>query len=681
MLTSMKDHFRDLLQRVTGKKPSSPRLSIEEARKRYRVHHHDSLIAAPIKVGKDFSEQHARTEMNGLLEELVEVGNDFPVIIAERATVSRIEKLGQKLWEIEDVSSFWMDTLQQAHESGGVEAQSLVIAHGWNVGASLLAVESIEQREAIISRITSEDEFSVYQRYFQLRKFIWKVGSVKVGDVALRDFLGFRPGKQSPAPLYRFLIDGTTIAENGRHREVYAENMEPPNNEFPHATMQTIDVLGNSVLSVEHIASMGLGLVYGSSLKGAGAPEIMSEIGSKSKQISDRVSDVQKASLRAILNPKSKDFPEMAQTVSSFLEKEDPLIDSRILGALGLVYTSKILDFYRQTGRLASTIPEAGFYNSVHNTVDQIVEGLGSFVGVVTHEEVLDLLGEEEQTSKETTQADMKKTVSGVFNKTRNPDLEINPSDINWSGLPTPTEAVIDFDKAGPMKFRLQLKFSNELKEDILIRARFDLSKGIFDWNLKYDPSGSEEVPEDIRTFRSLLMVATGNILDSILTKTIISKATEKETGKPAQSAPKTPRERYQDPVYALRKEARAGVLEPEQEAVNLNQTVIESNYRNFVDLPKDNELVQNLARLSTVDAAIIKAAIEEYNEKGTGGKFTRKRGKGKDGEARFTLSIGCTTPKGVRVLLKESDSEAGIRIFEIEDIRYRKDIYRANNL
>lgn len=60
---------------------------------------------------------------------------------------------------------------------------------------------------------------------------------------------------------------------------------------------------------------------------------------------------------------------------------------------------------------------------------------------------------------------------------------------------------------------------------------------------------------------------------------------------------------------------------------------------------------------------------------------FTRKKKLGLDGTPRYTLSIGCTVPKGVRILLKEQASTNGARTFEIIDIRYRKDIYRLNQL
>lgn len=675
------DRFKDLLQRVVRRSAPSSRPDAQEVIKRYGVYHSDNIIPVPKKTGKDFDERLAKGEMGILVKELVEIQDSFPEIFATRATVSRIENLTQKIWDIEKVSPFWLDTLQQAHDQGGIEAQSVGIAHGWNVGASLLATEAIDRREAIVKELASDEEFPPRKRDAQLRRFIWNIGSIKVNDVALRDFLGFKPGKQSPTPYYKFLVDGTVISEYGRHREVYAENMEPPNDEFPHATMQTIDVLGNSVLSVEGLALSDLGRVFTISLKATEAPAIMSEIGAKSKQICDSVGEVQKASLRTVLNPKSKDLPEMAQAISSFLKRGDPLIDSRALAALGLGRTDKILDFSRQTRKLALGSSETDFYGSVNNTMDKMIEGLGGFMGVVTEEEVSDLLGDETKIDKEPTKTEMKKTVSEIFSKTRDSDLEINPSEINWSGLPIPSETAITFEKTAPMKFRLLLRFSNELGEDVLVRTRFDLSKDIFDWNLKYDPNDLHEAPGDVRTFRSLLMVATGNVLDSILAKTIASKVETKKAKRPTESSPKSPRERYQDPIYALRKEARIGIVEPEQEAINLGQAAIESSYRNFVDIPADDELVQKLARLSTVDAAIVKAAIEEYNKKGTGGKFTRKRGRGKDGEPRFTLSVGCTVPKGVRVLLKESDSEANIRVFEIEDIRYRKDIYRANNL
>jgi len=275
------------------------------------------------------------------------------------------------------------------------------------------------------------------------------------------------------------------------------------------------------------------------------------------------------------------------------------------------------------------------------------------------------------------------KRVNEAFSKTSQKNFTIEPSNINWANLHVPQEVQINFDPNRPRKFTIMVTFNNELGESTNIEYTIDTTKNIMDWNHPEDPMLLPDDP-DLRALRRSLLIAAQSMLDNVYRQAQeeyqLKRQSEGTSSAGVVQRPK--RERSQDPLYQLRKDTRAQQREESINQGSLFEVLSQKEeIKNIVILPSEEEFEETGRFLSHVDRGIVRKSMEEYNEKGTGAKFSRKKGLGLEGELIYGLSIGCTVPKGARVLLRETESETGVRNFEIVDIRYRKDIYSKHNL
>ena len=147
-------------------------------------------------------------------------------------------------------------------------------------------------------------------------------------------------------------------------------------------------------------------------------------------------------------------------------------------------------------------------------------------------------------------------TISRIFGRSSQAAYKVDPTRMDWL-LPKAQSINVQFDKNRPRKFDVELVFASEDGEETTeVSYSIDTTRKTMDWEYAVDPM----LPENSRiaNLRALLLAATQTILEVIEGQSeaqyqikIATRAT------PIVEAKKAKRERFDDPIYALRKENR----------------------------------------------------------------------------------------------------------------------------
>ncbi len=276
-------------------------------------------------------------------------------------------------------------------------------------------------------------------------------------------------------------------------------------------------------------------------------------------------------------------------------------------------------------------------------------------------------------------------SVSEIFQRSSLTAYAVDPERVSWP-LSKAQSINVQFDKNRPRKFDIALAFESEDGEDTTeVNYSVDATRKTMDWEYAVDPMLPEN--ERIAAFRSLLLISTQSILTEIQKQAEAqhqARAALRDTS--VVQAQKIKRERFDDPIYAFRKEVKAEQRQAEKERNAEDEVavaeIIESvDIKDEIEVPEGKDLKKLLRHISPEDGSIAVSALQEFNDFGTGLELTKKTKLGPDGTERWTGRFACTVPRGGRVLMTPSRFAKGSRKFRIIDVRYRKDVYPKNKL
>lgn len=590
----------------------------------------------------------------------------------------RWENLREKFNDLVAISSIVNNKLREAELSGGGMTHSEVdIWHRLSIGAELAIISTLHEQLSIAKKNGVENSLV---RYFKLFSYIHApVVGIQIGGVSLKDFRTFNPKLHSPVPFFQFLAIALQIGYKKLHEEVLRENSQYPEGNFPNFTKSAIEVLPGKVIALAGVS--------GDSHNVSGNKQrLMQEINFHTKKLCEGVEDVMSRSVRILLNPKDKNFPELKEFLDVFLTSKDQTDRLSIITILGLNKFERFISYYRAVKQLSQG-ENGEFFSRLSSVIKECVGWLDGLINILTVEDIQGIL-ESSMTFSQPLDLNVYsrpfgQTISEIFRKSPQKKYDVYPREIDWGDLATPELVEVEFDNNRPKKVKIILSFNNELDEEIEVEYIIDTSRNLFDWNLLEDPLTPENI--EIIQFRNGLMKIASQILTNINRQNEVKIEREKQRIPIVEQVTSAKRERFDDPIYQLRKQLKLDRRNQEKNAGTQpslsfanNLFVERTKIRNIIEIPEE-ELLGLFNHVSSVDRLIILSAINEYNEQGTGGKFTRKRKIGSDKKPMYTLSIGCTVPKGARVLVKEVSSKDGVRNFEIIDIRYRKDVYKKN--
>lgn len=378
-----------------------------------------------------------------------------------------------------------------------------------------------------------------------------------------------------------------------------------------------------------------------------------------------------------LFNPDSGSFGDFSAVVNKYLngERDEAIM---VLHKLGLNDIAPTVSSYRRSRELVMMNNNPEFFGLFGDAVKDIVEEgrLSEAFYIPTQDDLVGILDEEkgiEPVAEPAAYVAMATQVSSIFQRKSVPEYDFDVAKVDWGNLVPPQKATIKFQPR-PHKFSIELGWRNEVGESLYVNLSFDTRGNKFDWSFL---EGSED--PSMAAMKGSSFVLAQNML-RIMDADIRTQLEEKRRVELAKRAPTSTksvkRERNEDEVYGLRKVVKREARQTKLTVVQATTLEAPTEIKKEISIPEKEDLEPMLAALGSIDQGIVRVALDDFNEKGIG-KFTRKKSRDEDGEPLYTLAVGCTTPKGVRVLVKESSSSAGSRTFEIIDIRYRKDIYR----
>ncbi|MBI2039850.1 hypothetical protein HYT18_02150 [Candidatus Microgenomates bacterium] len=598
----------------------------------------------------------------------------------------RFWNLTQKL---DELNTLCTQLASEFNRFGGVGLTVGMVqtTHGLVAGAGLVNETVVQELQRLSKRNQFEEKFNVLAPLMSFGNFI--VNTIEINGISLRDFVNFHSKRTSPIPYLDFLLKAALVdgdVNPGSYQqasdEIFQQNQSYPKAAFPNMTKQAIGVLPNTIGSMS--TTDGLEFVDISPQ----LPPLLREAAKMSKLLCDKVIEIKKAVKSILFNPNSPGYFELKTYFEEKLRLDNKTIRILTLQIMGLNRYDSIFDIYRRSQKMIKEGKEDTFYQLLIDSIMEYAQEASQFK-IVTKDDMPTFLDTTPMPDRfkevipSTSQfwAILAKLPKVAFQR----DYEIDPEKINWGNLYPPQSLIVGFDQYNPKRFACILNYESDTGEEAEVALIVDTSNNTIEWNILDDPKIEDE--EEVKMFQDELMVKTMNILWVLRQQVEEEYGISTKSGSTVVVQPSQPikRERFVDSIYGLRKEVRS---EQRQQAsptsfINLSfaQLSERPGIKHQIVIPEDEKLDDLLRHVSSVDKEIIGNAIREYNEKGTGAKWGPLRTPSHDGTPRFKLVIGCTVPKGARVLLRELDSDNGSRTFEILDVRYRKDIYRLNKL
>lgn len=394
---------------------------------------------------------------------------------------------------------------------------------------------------------------------------------------------------------------------------------------------------------------------------------------------------IRESILEALANPKNPQHHVLTDRVNTLLHQH-PETQLIALYCLGLSDTEKVRTLYRKAIVLADSSYNSEFYYLLASKINYFISELpeGTFLPT---KDLIPYLTSDDSEPVETKKAelkDMATIVKGIFAKWSETNYALRPEAISWGKLLTPTYAQILFEKQNPLRLILLLHYQAELEDDLFLRFRFDLKKGLMDWSFLESP----EDPE-LEVIRSDAISVTHQILTRLLEylSQIYESKQILETNN--VTTRQTPAGRSDTQAYlpdTWRKEVKRLGDEAESAnsisiaSLNESRSRTEEAIKTQIVLPEDDVLKKFLNNLTSYDRDNVTTGISQFNEMRIG-RLRRKVKRDLEGNPLYTLRINTKTPGDARVLVRELNSTKGERYFEIIDIDYRKNIYRNNKI
>lgn len=633
----------------------------------------DELKVQPIdRSFIDQGELEAETAyLSSALEQAFRLRSETRIEVSSRAEAARWDTVQKRINDLIDIGSTQNKVLTE-FETGNPSGRSNVeaaMSHCSHLGTELSLRNALREQLALAHKAGVEDMFIDYTELVDFSSGF--ITAAKIDGVSLEDFTDPRIAKRSPVPFFQFLAIAQSLAYRKIHENVLRENQDTIASQFPNHSKWNLGVLSTRV-------SFLMVLTQPEVLREVSkhAPKPLDEVYRNTQKILEGVTVVREKARKVLLNPNDPDSAAIRQITDIFLKS--PLVNERIhiLHILGLNRFSTLYGTYRQAYQLMSG--DGGeFYFDLAMEIHRYIEDIASVKDILNIEDIDSFLLEDGPGASLEDQAQLQaKHINELTSLTSQRFFEINPATVELGNLAVPQLIEVSFDKNRPRKFTVNLVYNNELYEEVEIEYTLDTTKGkeTFDWNFLEDPMHPESYK--VTVMRDQLALLASALLIEITTQ----EAQKRQPIKIDQASIEgkttaVKRERFDDPIYALRRKVRE-----EQRAEKAQQTneidVIPALQKGAIkNIILMDESIKEKIHLGSVDEQMAIESIREYNERGVG-EFTRKRKRGPDGKPRYTLRSG-----NARILVREDAASNGKRNFEIIDIRDRKNIYPENKL
>lgn len=565
---------------------------------------------------------------------------------------------------------------------GVITMDQLYFNQAIQLGAEIVAGDIIRQYHTATIQNVHPKHHADAEQSRRLKEFCFtQETSIMMAGTTLSDLL--HP-KSSPTRFYHFLQEAVIVRGERKHGDVLKQNKTDLTTQFPNQTKNSIDRAALQGLALAAINPETFN-PYISQHEG-----VTKEAAQQAKTLSEKAHNLLNQLPTVLFDPKHPEFPEFTTLLVKHMTKGSSLLQrlSAMQWLMGGNDTRKIYEIFRKSQALAKDPQNGPIYALVVESVREYIDQISGFARITTADD-LDSFFDDNTVSLEPEGSqktdEMKRIVGKIFSRTSKLEYEVDPSKVELDGIVPPQSINIKFDAHRPQKFVVLFQYRNQVGESLDLDIELDLAKNIFNWSILESPSDSEK----LLSFQKALISATKSILLNIGSQaenyyqqkqrpsTVVPPPTS-ATKQPfiksrvaEDESNREPKERKQPPAP----------LTPLQQV--LQEGISEETTPNLRKVLKSEpgKTIENLlGKLGSADRAIVAKKIEEFNDRGIG-HLERKRQRGNEGEIFYTLSVGCTVPKGVRVLCYEVDSEDNNRIFVIRDIDYRKDIYRNNSL
>ncbi len=628
-------------------------------------------------------EEQLGEEVKNLLQNISNAGQAY----ADQSTsISSISVSGHdwKRWgslektfdDVYTIQSIQREELRKVDQLGAESWFQTFLTHAINLGSEIVAKRNTQNLLELTKKYGLEDEKAPYLRLMDF--YCSRIVSVKIGGIALRDFIN--PRTKSPVKHYRFLCQAFLIVHQSLYDEILQDNQEPPKNAYPNMIKAIAWVLPTNISSL---------LTTDPKILEEGYRKVkhpLNEIAIAAAQLIRGVQDIREKTFRLLLNPRSESFQDLRQVLQNYFSKGDRQTTIMALNLLGLSRIPNIQEAYRQSRKYESEGTEQDFFSQVRTLVFDYAKEAAGIVNILTIDDIPTVLDMDDISDHKLTIPSfdqLGKSVSGIFNLSSKRNYDIDPQNINWGNFSIPQKASIEFDQNRPRKFEVKLEYNAEEGEPD-INYTLDTSKNTMDWELVEDP----ELPEsdDVDYFRKNLLIITDPILQEVTRQAkedYILKHQPKAT-EPARQTAKSKRERFEDPTYKLRRkvkieERQKAISKPPEEEISIETLISNEGIKKQIVLAEGETVDDKFIGISPVDRERIKETIIEFNKRGVGD--LRRKSTRPGSEPRYDIRVSCSTPKGARVLMRESNSGNGTRRFEIINITYRGRSWRINKL
>lgn len=683
----MLERARDILRRLHGNPagaitqpavtPELPKPSVEY------ISDWDDLIQRPVgpdPKNKPFDDQKVLAEVKLLVRNLriaAERYGGTPIGMS-LADGKRYTALEQTFAEgIEPIQSIQRKELDEVGETGSDSWVRVAHTQVMEIGSEIMTRRNIQQRLALARKYHAEGSSGPYLELLQFYHGL--VTSIRIGEITLQDFIN--PQDSSLVGRYRFLTHARLMVHRNLYDEVLQDNTEPPKDTYPNMIRGTLWALPARAQALLVFPSVDLEHAY----KDAWYP--LNEIGMLAAKVVKGAQETRIGVYKTLLNPRSEHFQALKQVLTGYLFDNDRIGLFLVLIQLGLQTVDNTRQLYRQARKYSQTGMEVEFFTKLGNSIRDYIKELSTAASLPTEND-MDLVSDLDKPIDPTavpTFEQLGLSVSGIFQRSSQIAYTVNPEGINWP-LAKAQSITVQFDKNRPRKFDIALVFESEDGEETTeVNYSIDATRRTMDWEYAVDPMLPEN--ERIATFRSLLLISTQAVLREIqgqADEQYQTKAASRETS--TMQVQRVKRERFEDPIYAIRKEIKAEQRQAEKERIKEDEIAVaeimeSANIKNEIEVPEGKDLKKLLRHISPEDGGIAVSALQEFNEFSTGLELTKKRKSGPDGTERWTGRFACTVPRGGRILITPSKFAKGSRKFRIIDIRYRKDVYPKNKL
>lgn len=583
-----------------------------------------------------------------------------------------IQRKGESFFRIRDERNKLTST---AASSGGlsVAESSIVLAH---LAGGIITYNHAFSDLAQMTPLSSEAK-----DFVDLEKFLTcsEVTSTLHG-VSLRSITEQKKQKKLPIDsLLQFFMDVRAIDERQVPDGVLEENTSALAVTYPQLHLQ----------GLERIGILSRSLLNTSEFMGMEAYRLMQRrfplTAPTTEALVRNISDFHNRLKTTVADPESTEFPQLKERIESVM---DSGIGSKLflIHLFTLARVDTLQSVFRKTASQATHPDHGEFYQKFTDMFHQYADAVSEFTQLRTKDDTEEVFTpmEGDNPKPVPTFDDYRKTIVDIikYKPSSKDQYDVPVDDITWGEITEPQSVKVTFDEDRPMLFRVELHYEREEEEtNIVVEA--DAKKKRFDWNYLEDPEALEMKPFSNAVKKVVLQSLTS------VEQQVRSERQAKDASKTVFRAddgrslrirdPKVRPESEVEPPRKKRQRVDQNPMEVFAETVKLN-----AEGKNTILLPDGdvdtavNGLRKEMKRLSDSDRRLVIEGIRRYNETGAGG-FKMLQGRSAEGKKLYSLRINIGG-KGVRVLVKEGESEEGDRKFTILAIGRRGNTFRKGN-